>query len=202
LSPLIAPVFFIVLAYSIILHEVMHGFVARLNGDPTAGQMGRLTLNPLPHVDWIGTVILPIALVLFHAPFFLGWAKPVPYNPIYFRRVRLGTFLVAAAGPAVNLVLAAVFAASLRIFKPHEPAATVLFYGLSLNVMLAIFNLLPVPPLDGSKMLAMLLPSGLRRAYLSFGRWGIVLLMLLLYQGALFQVLLPLYKKTLIFFLN
>ena len=192
----------LILAYSIILHEVMHGFVARLNGDPTAERMGRLTLNPLPHVDWVGTMILPAILVLVHAPFFIGWAKPVPFNPIYFRRIRLGTFLVAAAGPATNLVLAAAFALALKGLRPHEPFATALFYGFSLNVMLALFNLIPVPPLDGSKMLAMLLPAGLRRAYLSLGRWGLLLILLLMYQGLLFRFLLPLYKKTLLFFLN
>lgn len=193
---------FVILAYSIILHEIMHGFVAKLNGDPTAQRMGRLTLNPLPHVDWLGTVILPALLVIFKAPFFIGWAKPVPYNPVYFRHIRLGTFLTAAAGPATNVVLAIGFAAALRTFRLAEPAATALFYGLSLNVMLAIFNLVPIPPLDGSKMFGMLLPAGLRRAYFSFGRWGFIVLMLLMYNGILFRGLLPVYKKSLTFLLN
>ena len=193
---------FLILAYSIILHEIMHGWVARLCGDPTASRMGRLTLNPLPHVDPIGTVILPALLVILKAPFFIGWARPVPYNPVYFKRVRIGTFLVAAAGPATNLVLAAGFALCLKSFLPGEPFATALFYGLSLNIMLALFNLIPIPPLDGSKMLAMLLPAGIRRTYLAFGRWGFLLLMLLMYNGFLFQFILPLYRKALHLLLN
>lgn len=189
-----------ILFFSIILHEVSHGAVARLLGDPTAKDAGRLTLNPLKHIDLVGTILLPGALLFFHSKFLFGWAKPVPYNPLYFRHKRLGTFAVALAGPAMNIVLATGFAVALRAYGTKTALSPYLMYGAAMNLLLALFNLLPVPPLDGSKALAMLLPDGLRRVYLSTGRWGIFVLLALSYMGIVQRGLLPVFDKIFYWF--
>ncbi len=187
----------LVLAYSIILHEVMHGVVAYANGDPTAKIRGRLTLNPLPHMDLFGTVILPAALIFTQAPFIIGWAKPVPFDPRYFRRFRTGLVTVALAGPVTNLVLAALFAVALRSVGPNGEGAAVLYYGVALNLMLALFNLLPIPPLDGSKIFAALLPLSVQRVYFRGERWGLLAVLLLMVTGVLGAILLPFYRYAL-----
>lgn len=192
------PLVLAVLAYSIILHEVMHGVAAAANGDLTARRAGRLTLNPLPHVDVLGTLVLPGLLLLVQAPFLIGWAKPVPFDPTYFRHRRSGIVSVALAGPATNVALAALFAALYRPLQAAgSPLTPVMLYGTALNVMLALFNLLPLPPLDGSKVLAVLLPAALRRRYFALERWGFVLVLALLYTGVLGRVLLPIYRRIL-----
>lgn len=189
-----------VLMYSVILHEVAHGAAAYLLGDPTARDQKRLTLNPLRHIDPVGTVLLPIALVLLKSPVMLGWAKPVPFDPRYFKDPRSGTALVSLAGPATNFVLAAGFAAALRFFPDAGPAAaTVLFYGVVMNLILGLFNLMPIPPMDGSKAIGVYLPDRLRRAYFSLDRIGFVLIFLLLYLGLFSKVLEPLYGSLLRF---
>jgi Zn-dependent protease len=189
-----------IIFFSIILHEVSHGAVAYLLGDPTAKDAGRLTLNPLKHIDPVGSILLPGILLFLHSKFLFGWARPVPYNPLYFRRRRLGTFVVALAGPAVNVILATGFSIALRMYGPETALSPVLVYGTAINLFLAFFNLLPVPPLDGSKALAMLLPAPARRVYLSMGRWGIVLLLALSYTGLVQRGLLPVFDKIFYFF--
>jgi Zn-dependent protease len=182
-----------ILVISIILHEISHGYVAHLNGDDTAKRAGRLTLDPRPHVDVVGTLVLPALLFLFRAPFFIGWAKPVPIDPSAFRRFRTGMFTVAVAGPLTNFALAGFFLAAFRSAPEGSAAGALFFYGVSLNVMLGLFNLLPIPPLDGSKAVATFLPWPARVGYLSLERWGLFALILLLYTGLLGKVLLPAY---------
>lgn len=178
------------LVFAIVFHEVAHGYVAKLLGDPTADERGRLTLNPLRHVDPIGTVILPGILALMKAPV-LGWAKPVPVNKYRLRNPRLGMMLVAAAGPGSNLVMAAIGAVLLGLLSrsfpgAREPAGLAAFAALSLvyflqfNIFLALFNLLPIPPFDGSHIVEGLLPRQLAQAYGNFRRYGMMLVLLLL----------------------
>ncbi len=151
-------VFYIaVLIMSVVIHEVSHGYAALYWGDQTAKMSGRLTLNPLKHLDMFGSVILPLLLVVSKAGIIFGWAKPVPYNPNNLRDQKWGTFTVAVAGIVANLIIAVVFSVLLRLgfyFGIGSPS----FYSISaiivlLNIVLALFNLVPIPPLDGSKIL-------------------------------------------------
>ncbi len=142
----------LILLYSIILHEVMHGFVAYKLGDPTAKYEGRLTLNPLLHIDPIGTVLLPLISYLTTG-FIFGFAKPVPYNPFYLKNPQRDSILIALAGPLINIFLAILFALAYKFY----PLAIFIF-GIRINLILAIFNLLPIPPLDGSKILLIKIP--------------------------------------------
>jgi Zn-dependent protease len=153
---------YIIIVLSAVFHEYAHGWAAYQMGDPTAKNAGRLTLNPLAHLDLFGTVILPLFL-LFTSGAFLGWAKPVPYNPYNLRDQKYGSLKVALAGPATNLLIALILGIILRIFlQPlgnYNPAWP-MFLGLIIyvNIFLALFNLLPFPPLDGSKIFADLFP--------------------------------------------
>jgi Zn-dependent protease len=158
---LVLPVF----VFGVVVHECAHGLAALWCGDPTARERGRLTLNPLAHADPIGSFVVPGLLVLFHAPFLIGWAKPVPIDRSRLRDLRNDPVKVAMAGPASNLVLALVFAALVRLTEPlamapagsvpsfFAPLATMSVAGVLFNVTLALFNLLPMPPLDGSWVL-------------------------------------------------
>ena len=151
----------IILIFSVILHEVSHGFMADWLGDPTARLAGRLTLNPLKHIDPVGSILVPLITSLFGFTF--GWAKPVPYNPYNLRNKRQGEFLIALAGPASNLLLAIIFGTIIRFtatpLTVNGPFITVLSYVVLINIVLAIFNLIPLPPLDGSKLLFSVLPN-------------------------------------------
>ena len=182
----------LILMFSAIVHEVMHGIAADKLGDPTARYAGRLTLNPLPHLDPFGSVILPLVLVLTGSPVFFAWAKPVPYNPYNLKPGRFSEAIVAGAGPAVNLLLAIIFGLVIRLGV--APALSSIFFLIVvINVMLCIFNLIPVPPLDGSKVLESLLPRSLQYRY---ARWrstmemnpllgmGAVLIFIVLFGGA------------------
>lgn len=157
--------FLAVLIASVVLHEVAHGYMANYLGDPTARLEGRLTLNPISHIDPIGTVLLP-AILLLTSPILIGYAKPVPYNP-YNLRGRYGEALVAFAGPGTNIVLALIFGLIIRFFGGEiDPSLVDAFNVIVLiNIVLALFNLIPIPPLDGSKILSALLPRGLGSAY-------------------------------------
>ncbi len=178
------------LVIAIVFHEVAHGFVAKLLGDPTAHEMKRLSLNPLRHVDPIGTIVLPGFLALVKAPVF-GWAKPVPVISARLRNPRYGMMLVAAAGPGSNLVLAAVGAVLLGLLSRSISVAPAegsllhfivlnLFNFLSINIFLALFNLLPIPPFDGSHIVEGLLPRSMVPAFNGLRRYGFMLVLVLI----------------------
>ena len=171
---------------AITFHEASHGYVAHLLGDDTAWRLGRVSFNPFVHIDPFGTVVLPVMLLLLRAPFLFGYAKPVPVNFRALRYPRVGTILVAAAGPGMNLLLAAIAALAFHIvgFVPAPAAqwmAANLRNALILNVILAIFNLLPIPPLDGGRILMGLLPGTLARSLSRFEPYGLLILIGLLF---------------------
>ena len=181
----------IVLIFSVILHEVSHGYVAERLGDPTARNLGRLTLNPLKHIDPIGSIFLPLMLYyLTNGGFVFGWAKPVPFDPRYLRNPRRDAGLIAAAGPITNLTLAAVFGFIVRgmiATGSGDSALTLLLYlVVGINVGLAIFNLVPIPPLDGSKVLYALLPFGETslKVAMFLEQYGLIFLGLFLLWGS------------------
>lgn len=157
----------IVLIMSVVVHELAHGFAADSQGDPTARYAGRLSLNPLRHIDIVGSVILPLLLVITHAGFIIGWAKPVPYNERNLRNKRIGTIIVASAGIVANLALALIFGLSIRfaaVFGTGAPAFIAIASSITMvNLLLALFNLIPIPPLDGSKILFAILPEHTNR---------------------------------------
>ncbi len=174
-----------ILVVSVIIHEVAHGVVANFLGDPTARMAGRLTLNPIPHIDPIGSIFVPLALSLLPGGLIIGWAKPVPYNPYNLRAKRWGPALVAGAGPLVNIVLALLTALALRGafafgFSLSPVAASFLSSIVLINLILAFFNLLPVPPLDGSRILTALLPYRYRYLMDSLERYGLFLIIIAL----------------------
>lgn len=174
------PVIFIVLLIvSVILHEVAHGVVARRLGDPTAARAGRLTLNPIPHIDPFGSVLLPAMLAVSGAPVF-GWAKPVPVNPRTFSRPIEGMALVALAGPLTNLALA-LLAGRLLLPVASGWVATVIWGFGIVNVVLAVFNLLPVPPLDGSRFLPLFLSDRGRAFFARIEPYGFLIIFALLF---------------------
>lgn len=189
----------VVLLFSVIIHEMAHGYVAWLNGDPTARLTGRITLNPIPHIDPIGTIFLPLLLIVTGAGFIIGWARPVPVNPLNFRDYRLGEITTSAAGPVSNLLLAVLFAFLLQFLlqiNPGGPGGLVLmaYYGCTINIILAVFNLIPIPPLDGSHLLAAFLPQPLARYYSYLEPVGFVLIIILLFTGILGMLIIPLYR--------
>ncbi|MEO8638275.1 MAG: site-2 protease family protein [Candidatus Taylorbacteria bacterium] len=171
----------LILIFSVVIHEVSHGYAALFLGDPTAKFEGRLTLNPLKHLDPVGSVILPIFLALIPPHFVFGWAKPVPYNPYNLRNQRWGSAIVAFAGPLSNLVIAVLFSLLIRF---HENITFVpdTFFTLAggvvlINLILAIFNLVPIPPLDGSKILFAFLPASLDSVRLALEKYGMILVL-------------------------
>jgi Zn-dependent protease len=177
---------------SLAVHEYSHAVTAQALGDDTARLQGRVTLNPLSHIDPIGTLVLPLFSIAFNAPFF-GWAKPVPYNPLRFRRtvpMRWGTVLVAAAGPLSNLVFALLCTAALGIWYQYStydfaqnPGVRLLTITLQVNVVLFFFNMIPIPPLDGSRVLANLLPHRFAPYFEQFERYSFILFIALLVSG-------------------
>jgi Zn-dependent protease len=172
-------------------HEFAHGFVAHRWGDTTARDAGRLTLNPIPHLDPIGTVLFPIINMLSGMSLLFGWAKPVPIDPSLFRKYRPGLFWVSLAGPGMNFLLAFVSAAAffaLTLWMPkdfylYEPLARMALTSVSLNYALGIFNLIPLPPLDGSKIVEAFLPYEAARKYESISQYSFFILMALLLTG-------------------
>ena len=168
-----------------------------MEGDPTAQSQGRISLNPLVHIDPIGTVVMPLLMIFTGVPL-LGWAKPTPVDPRYFKDLKRGQIIVSGAGPVSNLLLAILFTAALFVAvrvipePTSHPVIQFLALGVQLNVLLAIFNLVPLPPLDGSHILQWALPNGLGHRYIqTIGPYGGFILLALVMTGALFKVLSP-----------
>ncbi len=185
-----------ILLFSVVVHEVMHGYVALKCGDPTSKYMGRLTLNPIPHIDLFGSILVPLFSILVAGRVFIAWAKPVPVNPLNFRNYRRDSILVSAVGPISNLVLAlccAFFVIVLLKLKgvfnssdselvkfAYEFLVKMFYGGIYLNIVLGIFNLIPIPPLDGSHVLASILPERLSESYRQIGFFGIFIIIFLM----------------------
>jgi Zn-dependent protease len=184
----------VVLLFSVIIHEVAHGYVALLNGDPTARLSGRITLNPLPHIDPIGTILLPALLLLTGSRLLFGWAKPVPVNPSYFRDHRLGEITTSFAGPASNLLLALLFSFLLRFGAGGPGLLLFAYYGCTINIFLALFNLIPIPPLDGSHLVSAFLPYNLLQYYRYLEPVGFILILVLFYTGIMGMILMPIFR--------
>lgn len=187
---------FIVLLFSAVLHEVAHGYEAERLGDSTARDAGRLTLNPLAHIDLFGSILLPIFLYIASGgAFFFAAAKPVPYNPRNLKNPRTGSVKIALAGPATNFVLAAIFGILIRVlsyFPVSDAFLSFLAVVVFINLLLGIFNLVPIPPLDGSHVLFAALPQtqATLRAMYFLERWGLLIVLIFVFFG--FQLLLPL----------
>ena len=192
--------------FGIICHEVAHGWVAYKLGDPTAKYLGRLTLNPIKHIDPVGLGVFALTALL--TPFAIGWAKPVPVQSRYFKRPREGMVFVALAGPVTNLLVALLCAVILKFANNLESAG--LFasslpleivqasarMGIGINCALAWFNLMPVPPLDGSHVVGGLLPASLADQFQALGRYGMIIIMLLLATGVFGRIIFPLIRQT------
>ena len=178
----------IILFFSIIIHEVSHGYIAYRLGDPTAKYSGRLTLNPLVHIDLFGTILIPAFLILSHSPILFGWAKPVPINPYNFRNPRKDLMWVGFSGPASNLIIAFILSLIIKIL-PSSLITVILNYGGVINVVLAVINLIPIPPLDGSRILTGLLPRELAYKYMRIEPFGfiIALLFIILFGSSIIQ---------------
>ena len=183
-----------VLLFSVIIHEMSHGYAALKLGDPTARDMGRLTFNPIPHIDLIGSIIVPLFSLLTVGHIFIAWAKPVPVNPMNFSNRRRDDVIVSSVGPISNLIMAIVCAMITILLLKIQPiigdaAASSTFFvfllkmfsgGIYLNVILGVFNLVPIPPLDGSHVLGAFLPSEAAAAYSKIGFAGIFLILILM----------------------
>ena len=207
--------------FAIIVHEVAHGWVANKLGDPTARNMGRLTLNPVRHIDLFGTIIMPLLLYAMtydspSGPTVFGYAKPVPINPYNFKDPKKGMALSSLAGPGVNMIMAMSFAFVLRFVMPAlegpipkpawdwfaVPVALMLGYGVIVNVVLAVLNMIPVPPLDGSRIVYWLLPDRQAAAYYRLERFGMLILLALLGTGIIARVITPIIRPILFFLLG
>lgn len=172
----------IILILSVVVHEVSHGYAALFLGDMTAKYAGRLTLNPIKHLDPVGSIFLPLLLSILPGGLIFGWAKPVPYNPYNLRNRRWGELIVAAAGPISNLVIAFVFGMIIRLgLAPNEAFLNLSFIIVVINVVLAVFNLIPIPPLDGSKILFSVLPQQYAHFRERLERLGFFLLLFVIF---------------------
>lgn len=185
----------VILIFSAIIHEVSHGLMAEKLGDSTARDEGRITLNPIPHIDPFGSILLPAFLLFVGSPIVFGAAKPVPVDFERLRPRKLGMALVSLAGPLSNFILAAVFLGIITIGSQYgitnEISTPILFKAALINVVLGTFNLLPIPPLDGSKLIASFLPDNLMYWILSMERYGFFLVIIFLMLGLLDKILLP-----------
>jgi Zn-dependent protease len=185
-----------ILLFSVVIHEISHGWMALKLGDPTAKERGRLTLNPIPHIDPVGSILVPALSLLSAGTVFIAWAKPVPINPLNFRDMRRDDILVSVVGPASNLVVALacalLYVVVERVLGPVDgmpegiAREAVLFvltmasFGIRINIFLAVFNLLPVPPLDGSHVVASLLPPEVGERFRRIGFFGIIIVLVLM----------------------
>lgn len=179
---------------SVVIHEVSHGFMAEYFGDDTARDAGRLTLNPIPHLDIFGSILLPAVLVLVHSPFLFGWAKPVPYNPNNLRDRKWGTIAVAAAGVLANLIIAIFFGIIIRLTVGLGWSTgfyTITSAIVAVNLVLAIFNLVPIPPLDGSKILFSLFPNSISSKIFHYEQYSLILLLvfIIFFSNYLYPIL-------------
>ncbi|MDP3740838.1 MAG: site-2 protease family protein [bacterium] len=183
----------LILLFSVVLHELSHGVAADKLGDNTARHAGRLTLNPLPHLDPIGSILLPLFLFMVNSPVIFGAAKPVPVNFANLRDPKRDMALVSLAGPATNFILAFAFALPIRLGMISEgmPGFSILLQAVLMNLVLGIFNLIPIPPLDGSKILASIVSDEMMYKILSLERYGFLLIILFLYTGLINAVLVP-----------
>ncbi len=180
--PIIAILF--IVFFSIVLHEFCHGNAAYLNGDNTAKMMGRLTFNPISHIDPISTLFLPIMLILIRSPIVIGMAKPIPVNPYNFRNYDKGLLNVGLAGPASNIIFG-IFLALISRFLGYGLPKNTLLMGSTINFILAFFNLIPIPPLDGSRILVFFLPKNIRYLYERLERYGIAIVIIFILLGGL-----------------
>ena len=191
--------FIIPMLFAITLHEAAHAYIAKLRGDKTAYLMGRVTLNPIKHIDILGTIILPTAMFLLGTGFLFGWAKPVPVNFNNLKKPRQDMILVAIAGPLANFIMAIIWFLLWK-FVPNFGFHQMAQFGVILNLMLMVFNLLPIPPLDGSRVISALLPYKAALQYNRLERWGFLIVLLLLFipfdqSNLLASILLPLINK-------
>ncbi len=189
----------VVLIFSAIVHEVSHGLAAEKLGDSTARDEGRITLNPIPHIDVFGSILLPLMLIMAGSPVVLGSAKPVPVDFYSLKPRKLGMILVSLAGPLSNFFLAILFALPFKLGLVNQFSCPILLQVIQINLVLGIFNLLPIPPLDGSKVLAGLLNDEWVRKLFQFEQYGFILILLFVYSGLLGHIYLPVLKFFFLF---
>ena len=199
-------IWFLPVLFAITVHEAAHGWIAMLRGDLTAYRSGRVTLNPIKHIDWIGTVIVPGILLITSSGFIFGWAKPVPVNTALLRSPRWDSALVALAGPLSNFIMAFIWAGIALLGAKWMGPEPMLYgngmwlyamgrAGIIINLFLMILNLIPIPPLDGSRIVASLLPLPFRFHYLKMERYGFIILIGLLISGGLAYLIDPLFES-------
>lgn len=187
-----------ILLFSIIFHEVAHGQVALWKGDTTARDAGRLTFNPIPHIDIFGTILFPLFLILMRSPVLFGWAKPVPVTPWRLKETKKDMALVGAAGPASNLLLAFIAGTLFRFVATplggQHAVTQALFFAVMINLVLAFFNLIPIPPLDGSRIVMGILPDDLALQYAKIGRFGFIILFAFFFLGLFHRIIFPIVR--------
>lgn len=204
LDPGVIIIWFVVFLLSLTVHECAHAWAAEQSGDPTGRYLGRITLNPIPHIDIIGTIIFPL-IAITTGGWMFGWAKPVPFNPNNLRDRKMGEIMIALAGPMSNILLAVLCIILYKVFFGgsllsggiagglDQPIAMMLQIGIYLNIILAVFNLIPVPPLDGSHVLRNLLPDSLAEMYAQVPVWaGFIAIFLLVRMGVTSALISPL----------
>tara|TARA_R110000868_G_scaffold114354_1_gene306480 strand:- start:1753 stop:2400 length:648 start_codon:yes stop_codon:yes gene_type:complete len=187
------------LLFAVTVHEAAHGFVANYYGDPTARLLGRLTLNPIKHIDPIGTILVPAMLIFLNAGFIFGWAKPVPIGYRNFKNPKKDMAIVAAAGPLSNLVMAIGWAVIAKVFdlveidESFSPAFQMGLAGIQINLILMILNFIPIPPLDGSRVVSAFLPPKAEQVYNSLEPYGFFILIALIFTGILAKIMMPIF---------